>query len=258
MELNSGRPPVDVLDFVCYSLQPQEHAFDNASLVETLEAQQATVQSARQFAGGRPIVVSPVTLKKRGNPYAKGPEPTTQANELPAQVDPRQATLFGAGWTLGSVKYLAESGVESVTYYETTGWRGVMETETGCPLPGSFPSRPGCAFPLYHVLADVGELAGGDVLSARSSSTLIADALALRRNGRTRCLVANFTGDRRTVEIRGLAGAARVRVLDETCFEEAIQSPETYRQHRVTESPTSGGKLTIVLLPYAVARVDLS
>ena len=34
-ELNRGRPPVDLLDGVCFSAQPQEHASDNASLVET-------------------------------------------------------------------------------------------------------------------------------------------------------------------------------------------------------------------------------
>jgi hypothetical protein len=256
MELNSGRPPVDVIDFVCYSLQPQEHAFDNASLAETLAAQQATVESARQFAGGRPIVVSPVTFKKRVNPYAKGPEPATHPDQLPPQVDPRQATLFGAGWTLGSLKYLGESGIESVTYYETTGWRGVMETESGCPLPGQFPSRPGCVFPLYHVLADVGDFVGGEVLGTRASQPLVADAVAIRRDGASRCLVANFIGDRQTVEVHGLTGSVSVRVLDETCFSEAIESPEDYRQRKGAATSISDRRLTLDLLPYAVARID--
>ena len=43
-ELNRSRPPVDALDFVCWSVNPQLHAFDSTSLAETLEAQ---VKSAR-------------------------------------------------------------------------------------------------------------------------------------------------------------------------------------------------------------------
>ena len=35
-ELNRGRPPISAVDFISYSINPQVHAFDNASLVETL------------------------------------------------------------------------------------------------------------------------------------------------------------------------------------------------------------------------------
>ena len=50
-DLNRGRPPVDVLDLVCYSINPQVHAFDNSSLVETLGAQAVTVESAPAIRG---------------------------------------------------------------------------------------------------------------------------------------------------------------------------------------------------------------
>ena len=166
-DLNRGRPPVESLDLVCYSLNPQVHAFDNSSLMETLEAQAVTVESTRQFTSGLPIAVTPVTLLARFNPNATGPEPEPAPGELPAQVDIRQMSLFGAGWTLGSIKYLSESGASSVTYYETSGWRGVMETADGSPLPEKFRSLPGAVFPLYHVLADVGEFAGGKGLGLK-------------------------------------------------------------------------------------------
>ena len=109
-ELNRERPPADALDFVSYSLNPQVHAFDDASLTETLEAQALTVKSARRFAAGKSVHVGPVTLQPRFNPNATGPEPEPPPGELPAQVDPRQLSLLGAGWTLGSVKYLSAGG----------------------------------------------------------------------------------------------------------------------------------------------------
>ena len=108
------------------------------------------MESAKQFVGKLRLAISPITLKPRFNPVAIGPEPEPAPGELPSQVDVRQMSLFGAGWTLGSIKNLAQSGASSLTYYETTGWRGVMETERGCPIPEKFRSLPGTIFPLYH------------------------------------------------------------------------------------------------------------
>jgi len=126
-ELNRERTPTGLIDFLTFSINPQVHAFDNQSLTETLQGQQYVVQSAQQFANGRKVHVSPVTLKMRFNPNATGPEPEPEPGEPPAAVDSRQMSLYGAAWTLGSIKYLAESGADFITYYETVGLRGVMQ-----------------------------------------------------------------------------------------------------------------------------------
>ena len=255
-DLNRGRPPVDVLDLVCYSINPQVHAFDNSSLAETLGAQAVTVESARQFAGKLPIAVTPVTLLARFNPNATGPEPEPAPGELPAQVDVRQMSLFGAGWTLGSIKYLSESGASSLTYYETTGWRGVMETVNGSPLPEKFRSLPGAVFPLYHVLADVGEFAGGEVLVSKSSDPLKVEGISLRKNGKTRTLLANLTPDSQKVRAQNLAATVRVRLLDETNAQAAMSSPEAFRSGTGKPVRTAEGILALNLLPYAIAQID--
>ena len=255
-DLNRGHPPVDALDLVCYSINPQVHAFDNSSLAETLGAQAVTVESARQFAGGLPIAVTPVTLLARFNPNATGPEPEPAPGQLPAQVDVRQMSLFGAGWTLGSIKYLSESGVSSVTYYETTGWRGVMETVNGSPLPEKFRSLSGAVFPLYHVLADVGEFAGGEVLVSKSSDPLKVEGISLRKNGKTRTLLANLTPDSQQIRAQNLAATVRVRLLDETNAQAAMSSPEAFRSGTGEPVRTAEGILALNLLPYAIAQID--
>lgn len=255
-ELNRSRPPVQVLDVVAYSLNPQVHAFDNNSLVETLAAQAATVNSARQFCGDLPLLISPVTLQPRFNPNATGPEPMLGPGELPPQVDPRQMALLGAGWTLGSIKYLAEGGAASVTYYETTGWRGVMETADGASVPEKFRSIPGAVFPLYHVLADVGEFSGGEVLPTLSSDNLRVEGLALRKGNHLSVFLANLTHQSQTVTISALAPEVRLRILDETNAETAMHSPEVFRSQTGELRPTRMGILDVKLLPYAIARID--
>jgi hypothetical protein len=256
-ELNRGRPSFSLLDLACYSLSPQVHAFDNLSLAETLAAQASTVESTRQFCEGLPIAVSPVTLKMRFNPNATGPEPEPAPGELPSQVDVRQMSLFGAGWTLGSLKYLSESGPQSITYYETSGWRGVMETEAGSPVPGKFRSIPGSVFPLYHALADVGEFAGGEVILSESSDALKVDGLALRNDsGKTRVLLANLSSEAQQVSVQNLGQNVRVRHLDETNVAAAMDSPEDFRAEEGSPVQTTDGTLVLSLLPYAVVRID--
>lgn len=252
-ELNRDRPAVDDLDHVCYSLNPQVHAFDDASLVETLSAQAETVESARQFCGNVPLVVTPVTLKPRFNPNATGPEPEAPPGTLPTQVDVRQMSLLGAGWTAISLKYLGLSDLSSATYYETTGWRGVMERASGCPLQAAFPSIPGAVFPLYHVLADVGEFAGGQVLPLSTTNALQVDGLALASSERRRLLVVNLTDETVSVRINGWEVPARVRQLNKDNVEDAMREPDAFRRMEGTRVDTLD---VIELGPYAVARVD--
>jgi hypothetical protein len=259
-QLNRDRPDADLVELIAYSLNPQVHATDNTSLVEALETQAVTVGNARKFAAGRPLAISPITLKPRHNPSATTPGPAAEeliaAGRLPPQVDVRQMSLLGAAWTVGSLKYVCESGAYSVTYYETSGWRGVMETERGSPLPEAFRSLPGAVYPLYHVLADVGAYASGVVLPTVSSEPLRVVGLALSRGKGTRLLVANLRPEVQCVEIQNLPARVWIRRLDETNAEEAMRRPDTFRAQRGEERTAADGTLALTLLPYAVARVN--
>ncbi len=255
-ELNRERPPVEVADFVTFSNNATVHAVDNASVTETLLTQAETVRSAKAFANGLPVVVSPITFRMRWNPNATGPEPATPPGELPPQVDARQMSLFGAGWTAGSIKYMAESGTASVTYYETTGWRGVMETAKGSPVPEKFHSIPGGVFPLYHIFADIGEFKGGEAVRSQSSDLLAVDGLALRKGSQTRLLLANFTPDKQTVLIPGLSGSWILKLLDETNAEAAMSDPDAYRAQAGQQLEAGADGLRLTLPPFAVVRVD--
>ncbi len=254
--LNRERPPTGALDPVSYSINPQVHAFDNLSLVETLEAQPITVESARQFIGDAAVYVTPVTLRPRHNPDATDTASAADPKELPAQVDARQATLLGAGWTLGSIAQLASSGVSRATYYETTGWRGVMETSEGSPLPEQFPHLPGAVFPVYHVLADIGEMSGADALPLASGAPLVLTGVVLKTESRVRVLVANLSDQALDVEIRAGIPTARVRKLQEGNVLAALQAPEEYRAHQGELLEARDGALRLHLPPYALTRLD--
>src|SRR5262249_36525577 len=155
-------------------------------------------------------------------PSAAGPD------ELPPTVDPRQMSLFGAAWTLAGIARFAEGGAASLTCFETTGWRGVMETRTGSPLPARFPSIPRAVFPVYHVFADLAEHAGAACAPVRSSDPQAVAGLFLYGppgSRRRTLLLANLTSGRVEVEARGLSGKVLLRTLDETTAIEAMTAP---------------------------------
>lgn len=228
-QLNLQRPPADA-DFICWSMNPQVHASDLTSIAETPEAAAQQILSARAYFGDVPLIVSPITLKPPFNPVAGGDEPPVGSGKLPPQVDPRQMSLFGAAWTLAMLAALAPTGVESLTLFETTGWRGVMETEAGSPRPAAFPSLPGAVFPLYHVLADLGEFAGGEVLGLTVEPSAGVAALAVRKRGQTGLWLANLNQEPRQVRLLGVSGPVTVRRLDETNVLAAMTEPESFRR----------------------------
>jgi hypothetical protein len=156
----------------------------------------------------------------------------------------RQVEPFAAAWTLGSLKYLAEAGAHSATYFETVGWNGIMDADNVTSRPAAYPSRPGELFPVYHLLREIGDFAGGTVRQVDSSDTLAVVGLSLQRPGHIRVLVGNLTGEPQTATLRGLNGnPVTVELLG------------AKRTHLTPELRTGLG-LRIDLPPYGIARID--
>ena len=95
-DLNRTRPALEQLDVLAFPMTPQVHGFDADTIVEALEGQAAVLGTAAAIWPRLPVVISPLTLRPRRGP---GSEPRAGA---PAGTDPRQATLFGAAWSLAA------------------------------------------------------------------------------------------------------------------------------------------------------------
>jgi D-apionolactonase len=253
-EINRDPPAGDGADGTAFSLNPQVHAGDDRSLIENLPPQAETVAMTRALAGDRPIAVTPITLAGRSGPYPGGPP---DPDALPGSVDLRQASLLGAVWTAMSVKHLAAAGAASMTYYETAGWRGLIERDGGSPRPELFHSEPGDVFPLYHVLADIGELSDAQMVSTETDDNLRVDALALRRGEALHLLLTNLTPQVQPVVVGPVQSSeGHVRVLDESTAILAKRDAATFRERRDALEISSDGLIRIELAPYAYVRID--
>ena len=165
-------------------------------------------------------------------------------------------SLFGAGWTLGAIKSLAEKGVHSATFYEMTGARGLMFREQYISQFAEFPALPGSLYPIYHIFADVGEFSEGQVIHSKTNNPLKVTCLVLKKKQQIRVLVANLERTQTNIRVTGLSDQVWVKKLDEMNTMEAMQSPEEFRQQPGQKLKTEDGKLNLNFYPYSIARID--
>ncbi len=85
-EINRRRVAARGLDQLVFALNPQVHAFDDATILESVSSLRALADSMRGFAGGASLAISPVTLRARVDPRPprrairpSRPSPTTCA-----------------------------------------------------------------------------------------------------------------------------------------------------------------------------------
>ncbi len=200
-ELNRDRTKMDLLDFSVYSINPQVHAFDNESMVETIFAQPYTVQSAREFSQSKPVHISPVTLKMRWNPNATS-ESTTPPEQLPEDVDVRQMSLFGASWVLGSINSLLKSEPESIAFFETIGLKGIMQSSDPM-FADQFFAPAKVVYPMYFIFKFILEHKDLSFYHIEPSHVLHFTGLAFGKKGISvsSLILANYSSDSISVKL---------------------------------------------------------
>jgi D-apionolactonase len=101
-EMNRERPDCDFVAGLGFATDAQVHAFDEVSIVETIEGLEHVIETARDVCPGKPIRVGPIRF---------GPE-----------SDSRRRSPFGVAWTLALIASLSASGVESATIFGLEDW----------------------------------------------------------------------------------------------------------------------------------------
>ena len=244
--VNRQHPPMEHLDMLSFAVNPQVHSVDTLSIIENLQSHADLVDSAIAISGDRPVAVSPITLKRR-------PKATTvaaSADTLPSGVDPRQMSLLAGGWTIGSLSRLCNA--DFLTYFETNGWRGIMQGNSAPAIPRLFPSSPGDLFPVYHVLKSFLSFHPEQWSAPTINRPLELAAIHLLRPDRHRLLIANLTPSPRKVALT-LLNEATLTVLDAVSVDTAFRDPNFWVNASSSRLDTTS---EFELGDYAIAAVD--
>ena len=176
-------------------------------------------------------------------------------NDLPSDVDAQQCSLMGAAWTLATLSALAQSGADSVTFYETVGWRGVIERDLGSPLTEKFPSTPGGVFPAYYVFRWLKEVPNARLVPVTLSRANEIAALCIVSGDRYRVLLANLTPHEKRVTVHGgKQTALQMFSLHKHFLSLAMQEPEKFLE--LKHGSGNAQMLTMSLMSNELVCID--
>jgi len=221
-QLNRNRPQPDSGDNICYSIHPQEHASDNSTLIENLHSQKDTVESAVEFANNRKIWISPVNIQRRFNANKTNYEQRNATEKFPSQADSRMMSLFGACWTVGSLKYLFEGGIKGVTLFESVGERGIFQGDFNSRWPDDFRSFKGMIFPVYFVLKYILENKNFVTIESISTQPLKVESLVITDGRHLKIILVNFTSEIQCVRIKDCPGDFYLRKITDENYNYAV------------------------------------
>ncbi|HWR22997.1 MAG TPA: hypothetical protein VN366_05900 [Feifaniaceae bacterium] len=239
-QINRERLPGGSMDFVTYSNNPQVHAFDNESIMSTVEGQAANLFSCERLYPHLPVWVSPVTLRMRWNPDATGKEPVKKG-QAPRDVEPRQMSLFAASWFLRSVAACVRGGAAGATYFELTGGKGIME-EAAPHRDYRFPAAPDMLFPLYYAFF---ALRGLETFKISAAVTPDVTRIVLRNDGGTRLILANPGSEAVDVPLADTVHSVRGIMLDEDNVQEMAQRRAVSTEDGCYQTYNLNGKIQL-------------
>lgn len=186
-----------------FSITPFMHDRGGHQLVESLAMQRLVALEALAIADGRPVHIGPITLGARFNAVATSAPPVPLsvtldggfgAELVDGATDIRQAARSLGAWVLASVAALAVDGVMSVSYFEASGSRGLLDGDGHETSAGV-------------LLEWIAELAGGAVARLESDHPAVV-GLAVSKPGDGEHgsvgLVGNLGDVELTVEIDGV------------------------------------------------------
>jgi len=249
-QINREHLPSDYVDFISYSNNPQVHAFDNESIMSTVEGQIANIKSCGSLYTDLPIFISPVSMKLRWNPDATG-KTVLQPLQCPFDVDVRQMSLFAAAWFLKSLAACASNDVSSITYFELNGRKGIIEDEK-IEDDYYFPSVSGMHYPLYFAFW---ALRGWEKAKVTTLWRNNLTAIALRFRESQRVVLSNPLAQENTVSLSGFSKSIKYMFIDESNIAEAAIYPEKVWKDEFWK--TENGKQAIILKPYSLCIIEM-
>jgi hypothetical protein len=123
------------------------------------------------------------------------------------------------------MKYLFESGIKGVTFFETVGERGIFQGDLSSKWPEAFRTVRNMIFPVFHLFNYLLKNKSMNVIRSTSSFPLNVDLLALSDAKYCKLILINFTQEIQNVSISEISGEASFKQLNSETYAAASADP---------------------------------
>ena len=130
-------------DYLTWTSNPTVHGSSDDTIGETTESLVDIIRTARARSSAARFQIGPMTLGLRYNPNAT----TAEGLRMASAPDPRQDEMIAAAWVVGTIAGFLDSMVETLTFFEPIGPKGLL-------------SEHGSFSPAAHVLLRLSPYAG--------------------------------------------------------------------------------------------------
>lgn len=177
-DLNRAKPFDVPCDFISFGFNPQVHAFDTRSFMESVQNQNDMMESLQHFAGGKEIHIGPVTLQ--------GIEPklfNTDDIKNDGQIDRvTNQPWLTAWWTLLTIQNCGAA--KSISFFQLFGPQGLLQKSTS--LNGEETKID--PSPLYEMLVAIKNFKPTTLIKRFYNDNLLLDGLMLENKKHERLL----------------------------------------------------------------------
>ena len=184
-ELNRSRPEAGDWDGVSFSFNPQVHAFDDKSILETIPIVDLLARECRQLYPAKQLHLTPVTICPRIPEFEGG--------------DKRLSQSLGAIWTLGVIAS-ASGEANTLTIHDLTGNNGIMSGEN--------PETP-----VFRLLKEVFAVSGQPRVSLSIPGNPDLVCLGIKKGEEILAWIANGTEATAVIELEEVTPTGNPRVV---------------------------------------------
>ncbi len=202
--LHRNPPSFKGLDFITWAYNPQQHNSDLHTALENLATPAQMALAMAQLAPGLPLAISPVTMRPLWNPHHAREDFQTTVRGLPRPLEPAHWGMFGAVWSLLSIKHLSHSPLGEATYFELTGPGGLLYQPSCLHQPALADLPQAKIYPLFHVFRELGPRAGAELWQLNSTRPDLVDGLAIAQGEGLLLYLANLSGSAQEVDLAEL------------------------------------------------------
>jgi hypothetical protein len=135
-----------------------------------------------------------------------------------------------------------------ITFFETTGWKGIIQGRNAPSLPSLFRSQADAVFPVYFIFYWLAKLRGAHIVPVQSTFPGTVTGLCLQLDKEKFLFLVNLSEDPQTFPVRNFKKGEIISRLNEKTAASFLKDPLSFLEKNLANPLEE----TVQMMPYEV------